>query len=294
MPFSRCAIQLPKLTITASWQVTAIYLLTCSLIAGCGGGGSTENPDITIPPENTSSNINSGVYFANNSKDKAGNATELTLIVNSDSVSSASGKFYGLQFYSASGSTPLIFAGDISGIGTKTANVNPMTGFSIYPGTATPEQGNFSITSPTSGELKIDGLSASTKLDWGTPKSESNISIDSPASAAALQGAWSGSLYFPGGSNLTFPITFAQDLTFSASFDQCLISGQASASASGKNFFGIRFTLATDLKCNSLSGKTLNGLAFITTPVAGKNRLQWVATSDDGKGLSFKSDLKNQ
>ena len=302
MTFFRCFIQLPQLALPASWRATVIYLLTCSLVAGCGGGGGTSsvtgNPDTAPTPGVTSSNIKSGVYIANDSKDKAGNATELTLVISSDSPTSSNGRLYGLQFYaSSSTSTPVIFAGPLSGIGTGTASVdtNTMTGFAIFPGTSTPEQGSVSITSSTQGELKVEGLSAGTKLDWGTPKADSNINFDSQPSSSALQGAWTGTLYFPGGSNSNFSINFSQDLTLTApAFNDCqLVSERASASPSGKNLFNISFAVSNATSC-LLRNKTLSGVAYITTTVDGKKRLQWVATSTDGKGLSFKSDLKNQ
>jgi hypothetical protein len=35
----------------------------------------------------------------------------------------------------------------------------------------------------------------------------------------------------------------------------------------------------------------LSGVAYVTTsPVAGKKRLQWVAITSDGRGLSFRAD----
>ena len=300
MAFFRCFIQLPQLALPASWRATAIYLLTCSLIAGCGGGGGassvTGNPDTAPTPGVTNLNIKSGVYVANDSKDQKGNATELTLIVNSDSPTSTNGRFYGLQFYASSpDSTPVIFAGPLSGIGTGNASVdtNTMTGFAIFSNLP-PEQGSVSITSSTQGELKIKALLAGTELKWGTPKADSNINFDSQPSSSALHGAWTGTLYFPGGSNSDFSINFSQDLTLTApAFYYCqFVSERASASPSGKNLFNISFAV-TNANC-SFRNQTFSGIAYITTTVDGKKRLQWVATSSDGKGLSFKSDLKNQ
>jgi len=306
MTFFRSFIQLPQLALPALWPATAFCLVMAGLLGGCGGGGGSggappvaENTGTTITPGVTSLNIKSGVYIANDSKDKAGNATELTLIINSDSPTSTTGRIYGLQFYaSSSSSTPVIFSGALSGIETIIASVgtNTMTGFAIFPGTSTPEQGSVSITSSTQGELKIDGLSAGTKLEWGTPKADSNINFDSQPSSSALQGAWTGTLYFPGGSNSNFSISFSQDLTLTAlsSFSDCqLVPERASASPNGKNLFNISFAVSNATSC-LLRNQTVSGVAFITTPVAGKKRLQWVATSTNGKGLSFKSDLKDQ
>jgi len=168
-----------------------------------------------------------------------------------------------------------------------------MTGFAIFPNSP-PEQGSVSITSSTQGELKIKALLAGTELKWGTPKADSNINFDSQPSSSALHGAWTGTLYFPGGSNSDFSINFSQDLTLTApAFYYCqFVSEKASASPSGKNLFNISFAV-TNANC-SFRNQTFSGIAYITTTVDGKKRLQWVATSSDGKGLSFKSDLKNQ
>jgi hypothetical protein len=284
-----------------------VGLLLSGVIMGCGGGGggsSPSAPDSGSGSVTPASLISLGVYtttIANTSGNKA-----LTLIINSDSASSANGLFYALQYSSPEnlGEQPNIFSGSITGIGGPSASIAGLKEFSINGNSFT--AGSATFTSPTQGELKVKVIQGGNTIDWNNANS---VTIESNASSNSLVGTWTGNLYHPTGVlNSNFSITFTRaisnpdnlsfDLQFST-FDgrpACRINNSTGiASPSGVNLYNLSMELTNATGClltaHSQEPISFAGVAFITTsPVAGKKRLQWVATASDGRGLSFRAD----
>ena len=283
----------------------AVGLLLSGVIMGCGGGGSSPSaPDSGSGSVTPASLISLGVYtttIANTSGNKA-----LTLIINSDSASSANGLFYALQYSSPEnlGEQPNIFSGSITGIGGPSASIAGLKEFSINGNSFT--AGSATFTSPTQGELKVKVIQGGNTIDWNNANS---VTIESNASSNSLVGTWTGNLYHPTGVlNSNFSITFTRaisnpdnlsfDLQFST-FDgrpACRINNSTGiASPSGVNLYNLSMELTNATGClltaHSQVPISFAGVAFITTsPVEGKKRLQWVATASDGRGLSFRAD----
>ena len=286
----------------------AIGLLITSVLMGCGGGSSSSasgsGSGSGSGSDTSASLVNLGVYtttIANTSGNKA-----LTLIINSDSASSTNGRFYALQFSSPEnlGEQPNIFSGSITGIGGPSASISGLKEFSINSNSFT--AGSATFTSPNQGELKVKVIQGGNTTDWNNADS---ITIESNASSNSLVGTWTGNLYHPTGVlNSNFSITFTRaisnpdnlsfDLQFST-FDgrpACRINNSTGiASPSGVNLYNLSMDLTNATGClltaHSQVPISFAGVAFITTsPVAGKKRLQWVATASDGRGLSFRAD----
>jgi len=280
-----------------------------SILQGCGGGSSstpTAVSDNPSSPVTTSGNVKSGVYTATS----ATGLKAITLIINGDSATSSTGQFFALQFNTPESQPqqPDLFSGAISGIGSGTAKVNVLSDFSTYYGTL--KTGSAALTSVAQGNLKVDVTEGNTIIDWGTSetgkgnaKIDSAVFIDVPATTSAMLGTWTGNLFYPtGGSNANFSITFAaaptssdpNNLSFSApqfGVDCQLTLGKLAAVPSGLNLFNISMTVPNATVCD-LKNQSLSGVAFLTSsPIAGKTkRLQWVATTSNGRGLSFRAD----
>jgi hypothetical protein len=308
MSFFRPINKWPSLKNAKSWRVVAISFFMASILQGCGGGSSStpsvsDNPSSIVTPSGT---VKSGVYIATS----ATGLKAITLIINGDSATSSTGQFFALQFNTpeTQPQQPDLFSGTISGIGSGTAKINGLADFSTYYGTL--KTGSATLTSVTQGNLKVDVTEGSTTLDWGTSetgkgnaKIDTDISMDVPANTSAMLGTWTGNLFYPtGGSNANFSITFAaapsssdpNNLSFSApqfGIDCQLTLGKLAAVPSGLNLFSVSMTVPNATVCD-LKNQSLSGVAFLaTSPIAGKTkRLQWVATTSDGRGLSFRAD----
>jgi len=59
----------------------------------------------------------------------------------------------------------------------------------------------------------------------------------------------------------------------------------------GVNLFSVSFTVPNATQC-FLKSQNLTGVAYVTSsPTPGKTqRLQWLATTADGRGVSFRAD----
>ena len=281
----------------------AVGLLLSGVIMGCGGGGSSPSaPDSGSSSGSGSvtpaSLISLGVYtttIANTSGNKA-----LTLIINSDSASSANGLFYALQFNSPETlvQQPNIFSGSIAGIGSSTASISSLKEFSTDQNTIKTASASFSY--PTQGKLKVDVTESVNTIQWSDA---TGITLDSNDS---LVGTWTGTLYYPTASSVPLTITFGRatnstsnnltlsNLQFAGTACQTN-NGVAAPSPSGANLYNLSMDLTNATGCalrdDFAKPGALSGVAYVTTsPVAGKKRLQWVAINSDGRGLSFRAD----
>ena len=270
-------------------------LLKCALSAfmlatliNCGGSST---PDESLPSSKTDLGFNNlitlGVF---NDKEF------ISVLINSNDAASANANFYALQFNNID---PDIYSGTLSGVGTSAAISNNLghqnTSGIIRTGIATLS------ASPDEGlKTKINFLATSTEsakeLNW-TPKifPQSTYLIERPALISEIQGIWTGRLSYGLGfsDNYKMNITPSGELSALQLFNSDCQLTQASFTPSlgNVNLFNLKAHIPNATQC-FLKNEGLSGVAFvITSPVAGKTqRIQWIATSRDGKGLSFRAD----
>jgi hypothetical protein len=276
----------------------AVGLLVSCVLMGCGGGGSSSSAP---GPGTPTSQVNLGVYTTSISN-SSGNK-DLTLIINSHSANSTNGLFYTLQFNSLATQVqqPDIFSGSIAGIGNTTASISSLTEFSTDLNTL--KSGAASFSFPTQDKLKVDvTFQLGSAIQWSDATS---ITLDTTNS---LVGPWTGNLYYPTAASVPLTITFTSQPTLSDPNNlvisnlqfagtACNInSGNATPSPGSVNLYNLSMALANATGCvlrdDIAKPGSLTGVAYVTTsPVAGKTkRLQWVAITSEGRGLSFRAD----
>ena len=275
----------------------AMGLMITSVLVGCGGGGSssidTSSSSSSGPgQQNPAPTVNSGVYttsFVHSS----GRNKALTLMISSDSGNSTEGRFYGWQFNSpeASGEQPDIFSGTISGLGSTTASISNLKEVSTFSDNP-PQTGSAIFTSPTQGKLKVDVTQSGNTIQWSDAV---GITLDTTNS---LVGTWTGNLYFPKAvAPFTVSITFNSNLNFTdIQFGgTCRTSNGSSLSSGVTGMYNLSMNIDNATGCVLRDAidkpSSLSGVAYVTTsPIPGKKRLQWVAITSDGRGLSFRAD----
>ena len=297
MPFFQINHPRPALKNAGPRFVAAMALLITSVLMGCGGGGSSSGDSGSgagAGSEVTASQVYSGVYttsFSNSSGNK-----DITLIINSNSLNSSDGRFYGWQFNSpeASGEQPDIFSGTITGLGSTTARITSLKEVSTFNDTPA-QTGSAIFTSPTQGKLKVDVTKSGSTIQWSDAV---GISLDTTNS---LVGTWTGNLYYPGAvAPFTVSITFSSNLSFTdIQFDgaDCrTANGIATLSPSGSYTYNLSMDIINGTGCvlrdDIAKPSALSGVAYVTTsPVQERTkRLQWVAITSEGRGLSFRAD----
>ena len=276
----------------------AVGLLVSCVLMGCGGGGSSSSSSGSGTP---TSQVNLGVYTTSSTNISSGK--DLTLIINSNSASSTNGLFYALQFNSLATQVqqPDIFSGSVAGIGNTTASISSLTEFSTDLNTL--KSGAASFSFPTQDKLKVDVTPQSgSAIQWSDATS---IALDTTNS---LVGTWTGNLYYPTAASVPLTIAFTSQPTFSDpnnlvisnlqfSGTACNITnGNATPSLSSVNLYNLSMSIANATGCvlrdDIAKPGSLTGVAYVTTsPVEGKTkRLQWVAITSEGRGLSFRAD----
>ena len=292
-------------TTLRAWCVVFFGLTLAVLISACGGGGSSSTaasdpnipidaPSPTTPPvvnPNTSTNVSPGVYTA------LLNGKEITSIVmRNSSTNTASAQLYALQF--SSPSDPDIYAGSLSGIGSNTATVNNLTYFQNVSGTL--RTGTATLTVPSAGLLKTTVSYSATPtegardLTWYA-NPDNRLKLDTPALLETIQGKWIGRWNYAYGFVDNFSLTISDAGLASSSMtfqSDCQINnGSVLPAMGGVNLFNVSFNVPNATQC-FLKSQNLTGVAFVTSnPAPGKTqRLQWVATTADGRGLSFRAD----
>jgi hypothetical protein len=288
-----------------AWRLAFLSLTLALLVSACGGGGSSSGaasdpnvPDVTplplTPPvvnPNTSTTVSPGVYTA------LLNGKEITSIVmRNSSTNSASAQFYALQFNAAF--DPDIYAGSLTGIGSNSATISNLTYFQNVSGTL--RTGMATLTVPNAGLLKSTVSYTATPtegtrdLTWfATP--DNRLKLDTPALLQSIQGKWIGRWSYAYGFVDNFSLTISDAGLASSSMtfqSDCQInSGNVSPAMGGENLFSLSFSVPNVTQC-FLKNQNLTGVAYVTSsPAPGKTqRLQWIATTADGRGVSFRAD----
>ena len=296
MPFFQMNHPRPALKNSGPRLAVVVGLLITSVLMGCGGGGSSSSSSGSgAGSEVPASQVNSGVYTTSYIH-SLGSKKDITLIVNSNSLNSSDGRFYGWQFNSpeASGEQPDIFSGTITGLGSTTARITSLKEVSTFNDTPA-QTGSAIFTSPTQGKLKVDVTQSGSTTQWSDAV---GISLDTTNS---LVGTWTGNLYYPGAvAPFTVSITFSSNLSFTdIQFDgaDCrTANGIATLSPSGSYTYNLSMDIINGTGCvlrdDIAKPSALSGVAYVTTsPVQERTkRLQWVAITSDGRGLSFRAD----
>jgi hypothetical protein len=293
-----------KPTGLGAWRVYFLSLTLAALVTACGGGTSTTAasdpsvPGVTplpiTPPvvnPNTSTTVTPGVYTA------LLNGKEVTSIVmRNSSTNSASAQLYALQF--ASPSDPDIYSGSISGIGSNSATINNLTYFQNVSGSL--RTGSASLTVPSAGLLKTTVSYSATPtegardLTWFA-NPDNKLKLDTPALLESIQGKWVGRWSYAYGyiDNFSLAVSDTGVVTSSMTFQSdCQISnGSVSPALGGVNLFSVSFAVPNATQC-FVKSQNLTGVAYVTSsPTSGKTqRLQWIATTVDGRGVSFRAD----
>jgi hypothetical protein len=212
-------------------------------------------------------------------------------------------RWYGLHYAAAN---PDIYSGDLSGVGTASASASSLK---YYQNTAAVVlSGTASMKSPgasqLSGDMNVVTLTPPYKQSLAfsatTPVSLNYNQAAQWGDIANKNGiAWSGNLSYGLGNKDNFEFNVAAPTgtqtvgTFSGVFGYCQWTEANSKIEpnSEVSLFKLTFTLSVSTGCE-FKGQTLTGIAFIQkSPVAGKSqRLIWVATTADGKGMAFKAD----
>ena len=293
-----------KPTGLGAWRVSFLSLTLAALVTACGGGTSTTAgsdpsvPDVTplpiTPPvvnPNTSTTVAPGVYTALLS------GKEVTSIVmRNSSTNSASAQLYALQFTAPL--DPDIYAGSLSGIGSNLATISKLTYFQNVSGTL--RSGTASLTVPSAGLLKTTVSYSATPtegardLTWFA-NPDNRLKLDTPALLETIQGKWAGRWSYAYGYIDNFSLTVSDTGVVSSSMtfqSDCQISnGSVSPALGGVNLFSVSFAVPNATQC-FVKSQSLTGVAYVTSsPVSGKTqRLQWIATTADGRGVSFRAD----
>ena len=272
--------------------LSTLCLLWASTLAllGCGGAPDSKSTDsgttggTTTPSTggtNTPSAVQTGVYFANlNGQDFWG-------------IITPGNRWYGLHYATVN---PDVYAGDVSGVGTTRATVPTLR----YQNTAdTVLSGSASLSSTGSGKLSGDLNLVTTP---GIPPVSFNattptgFSFGQAAQLSSLAGPWTGQLSFGSGESANFSIVIASDsgmLTAGRSFASCIWNAPSSIAIprSDANLFTLTLHMEHATNCDTdLDGKTLTGIAFVTSGTNNARRLIWVATTPEGHAIAFKAE----
>ena len=288
-----------------AWRFAFLSLTLALLVSACGGGGSSTGaasnpdvPDVTPLPTtpqvvnpNTSTVVSPGVYTAQL------NGKEITSIVMRNSfTNSAAAQFYALQFNAAF--DPDIYSGSLTGIGSNSATISNLNYFQNVSGAL--RTGTATLTLPSAGLLKTTVSYTATPtegardLTWyATP--DNRLKLDTPALLQSIQGKWIGRWTYAYGFVDNFSLTISDTGLASSSMtfqSDCLINnGSVSPAMGGENLFSVSFSVPNATQC-FLKSQNLSGVAYVTSsPTPGKaQRLQWIATAADGRGVSFRAD----
>jgi len=274
-------------------------LIVCALSASmlatlisCGGSTAPTDP-VTLPTANfeLTRSMAPGVFSV------VLNDKELTSILTKPAVTQTeAGLFYVLQF---NNTDPDIYSGSLYGLGTTTATssnlVHQNTSGILRSGIATVSaMGTASVK--TTLNFPATTTESAKELSWAANVlPETTYRFNTPALASVLQGNWTG--------RLSYGLGFAENYTLAISPNGDLITTQVFQSdcqlskasviphSSGVNLYIFNAHIPTATQC-LLKNESLNGVAFvIASPVPGKSqRFQWVATTQDGRGFSFKAD----
>jgi len=286
-----------------AWRHVVLCLVSSLLVVACGGGSSTStvadpsdpsNPSSSTQPvvnPNASTTISPGVYTA------LSNGKEITSIVmRTSATNAAAGQLYALQFNAPL--DPDIYSGSISGIGSNSASMSNLAYFQNVSGTLRAGTANLAV--PSAGLLKttVSYTATSTEgardLTWFA-NPDNRLKIETAATLESVQGKWVGRWSYAYGYIENFSLSISDTGVASSSMtfqSDCQISnGTVVPAVGGVNLFSVSFNVPNATQC-FLKSQNMTGVAYVTSsPVPGKTqRLQWIATAADGRGVSYRAE----
>lgn len=283
-----------------------LCLLTAIATSSCGGGGGTSNNTSSNPAPTT---ISPGAYicYASDSNCQPtinGNDWVGIVLPASNGVN----RFFGLHYFYSNAPTPRLDPDIYSGTGTisgqSIAPIGPIYLFKDYTsGSSITDSGSFSSLSANSLTANFNFVDPSDvnrkRVDIRNASSPVGFSSNTAASLNAVAYRWTGRLSYGGASSPDFELSIGSDgvVISSGPFQSAcsLIDGRLSAIENNLYTFSVKIRRNTAcigfIDTTSNTDLTLNGAAFVhTSPVPGKTRLYLVATTTDGRGISFKAD----
>jgi hypothetical protein len=274
-------------------------LLVCALSVSLLGtltscGGSTNPVDSVNPPTShlELNKLTSPGVFSVPWNDK-----EFTsILIKTSMVQAEAGHFYALQFNNPD---PDIYSGSLSGLGTGTATsynlVHQNTSGTLRSGTATA----FAVSATgvkTTLNFPATPTESFKELSWtANVLPDTTYQFNTPALLSMPQGSWTGRLSYGFGFSEKYTLTVLPngDLIASQVFQSdCQISkASLLPNPNGVNIFTFSAHIPTATQC-FLKNEALNGVAFVSasTEPGKTQRIQWVATTRDGRGFSFRAD----
>jgi hypothetical protein len=219
-----------------------------------------------------------------------------SIVMRNSATNSASAQLYALQFTAPL--DPDIYAGSLSGIGSNLATISKLTYFQNVSGTL--RSGTASLTVPSAGLLKTTVSYSATPTEGGRDLTwfanpDNRLKLDTPALLETIEGKWVGRWSYAYGYIDNFSLTVSDTGVVSSSMtfqSDCQISnGSVSPALGGVNLFSVSFAVPNATQC-FVKSQNLTGVAYVTSsPASGKTqRLQWIATTADGRGVSFRAD----
>jgi hypothetical protein len=204
-------------------------------------------------------------------------------------------RWYGLHYAAVN---PDIFSGDLAGAGTASASVSTLRYFQNTA--ATVLSGTASMKSAGAGQLSGDLNLVTTTAPYKqalpfVASAPVGMNYNQAAQLTDIANGWTGRLSYGLGSNDAFTLNVSTGgvLTAGVFGVDCQSSATNSTlePSTEMNIFRLKLTMNVSTSCD-FKGQTLTGVAFLQkSPVAGKTqRLIWVATTAEGKGISFKAD----
>jgi hypothetical protein len=257
-----------------------MYAFVVLVLSACGGGGSSNSSsthtDATV--------INPGIY-----KGAVLGKDWITVLL---PTTGSATNFYALHY---NATDPDIYSGTGQITGTSAASMSTVY---LFPDNSKPVRtGTGTLTSLKDGIVSLALSFSSISIDHSAP---SGYNFNSPASLSLAQGTWQGRWSYGQGyaENFTLNISATGDVSSSAMFqNDCQLTGsKLTVNAVDNQIYNLfNWTLkipAATICSTTFGGQTLTGAGFITnSTVPGKAKtLYLVATTTDGRGISFKAD----
>jgi hypothetical protein len=277
-------------------HLSALCLLwiASATLVGCGGGShDTVDPGPNNLPVISAVKVEPGVYTGL-MEDK-----EFVGVVTPNTPSSWNNTWYGLHY---AGVDPLqiadpdIYVAALQGFNALPASLSGLTYFPINASWLSVYRGTAKITGVTAGQLsgEVD-FSPSFKSKSFSMTQLNASTFKQAADLQDITGDWTGRLSYGNGSYSEFIFSVNSGAgkmtaaTFGLGCNWTSPNFRLTADTA-VNLFKLDLTMSKSTACD-FSEKTLSGVAFVyNSPIAGKKRLIWVATTATGQGMSFKAD----
>jgi hypothetical protein len=204
--------------------------------------------------------------------------------------------WYSLHF---AGDDPDLFTGKLIGIGSPSLSGNSLSYFQNLSSQI--RLGSGTITSPSAGQITeilsfpSVGIEPSKSINLSPSQpASSSYQFETSAQLSDLNGNWSGRLSFGLGSNSSYSLTIDSNGTitsFPVFMDCKMLSGSLKPYGDKINLYKLLIGFDNTTQC-LFRNKLMTGVALIIkNPVAGKTqRLQLIAVTNSGEGLSFRAD----